>query len=508
MVGGLGFAQEQAAPAAETVEAPPPPPEATVARRMRNGTTIHSIGIEWDIRGDTNHNATCAVQYRKMGEEAWKAAMPLVRIDADTQSKYANSDRAYNMLAGSIFFLDPGTTYEVELDLADPDGGSTTETVELTTWEMPHFPKGGKTWHVAPGNGGGAGTADDPFRGIPLAHIAAQPGDIVRLHAGNYGDVNIDKVGEPGKPIVWTAAGDGEVVFHRLTVKSYHWIDGIAFRRDISPEALASGASYKYALNAAWDETSGVYVTRCVFRDYVYSILLAPDGADWYIADNDIIGHKDGPGEQYDESWKTGEGVELHHSSNCVVAYNRIQKVADGISYPTRNCDIYGNDIFDTSDDGIEADYGYANVRMWNNRIYDMANYTLSFQPQFCGPWYFFRNQVDGPFKHFIVQQWFCIHNTMPLNVIPRPRYEHADKVVYINNRRLPEEAFENGASAGYIPLPEGSPQIDAGEVLVNINDPFVKDGKPDLGAYEFGQPLPQIGPRSPEFLKMLYEGE
>lgn len=492
------FAQEEIAP----------DPTATVARRMRNGTTIHSIGIEWDLQGDTNQNAACDVRFRKQGAEEWQAAMPLVRITADIQSKYANSDRAYNMLAGSIFFLDAGTTYEVELDLQDPDGGSEKQVVELKTWDMPRFPKGGKVFHVKQGNVGGDGSAENPFSSIPDAHRVVQPGDTVLLHAGNYGDVNIDTVGEPGKHIVWRPAGDGDVIFTRLTVKSWHWIDGIKFHRDVSMEALKGGLSYKYGLNAAWDETTGVYVTRCEFRNYVYAINLAPDCELWYIADNDIVGHKDTPADQFDDSWKTGEGIELHHSANCVVAYNRIHKVADGISYPTRNCDIYGNEIFDTSDDGIEADYGYANVRMWNNRICGTANYTLSFQPQFAGPWYFIRNQVDGPFKHFIVQQWFCINNTMPEKVVPRPRYEHAEKVVYINNRRLPQEAFDNDADRGFITIPEGSPDIDAGQWLPNISEPFVKDGKPDMGAYEFGQPLPQIGPRSPEFLKALYEGE
>ena len=52
--------------------------------------------------------------------------------------------------------------------------------------------------------------------------------------------------------------------------------------------------------------------------------------------------------------------------------------------------------IFDVTDDGLEPDYGYANVRMWNNRITNVSNNSLSFQPQYCGPWYFIRNQVVG----------------------------------------------------------------------------------------------------------------
>ncbi|MFQ6048349.1 MAG: hypothetical protein ACE5K7_03185, partial [Phycisphaerae bacterium] len=40
------------------------------------------------------------------------------------------------------------------------------------------------------------------------------------------------------------------------------------------------------------------------------------------------------------------------------------------------------------------------------------------------------------------------------------------------------------------------APEIDAGAVLPNINEPFVPDGQPDIGALEFGQPLPEYGPR------------
>ncbi len=44
--------------------------------------------------------------------------------------------------------------------------------------------------------------------------------------------------------------------------------------------------------------------------------------------------------------------------------------------------------------------------------------------------------------------------------------------------------------------LKAGVPEIDGGAILPNLNDPFVSDGHPDLGAFEFGQPLPEYGPR------------
>jgi hypothetical protein len=46
-----------------------------------------------------------------------------------------------------------------------------------------------------------------------------------------------------------------------------------------------------------------------------------------------------------------------------------------------------------------------------------------------------------------------------------------------------------------YLTLASDCPAIDAGAKLPNINDGYV-GSKPDLGAYEDGQPLPTYGPR------------
>ncbi len=43
--------------------------------------------------------------------------------------------------------------------------------------------------------------------------------------------------------------------------------------------------------------------------------------------------------------------------------------------------------------------------------------------------------------------------------------------------------------------LVPGAPAINAGTAVANFNDPFVFDGQPDMGAFEFGEPLPEYGP-------------
>ncbi len=65
-------------------------------------------------------------------------------------------------------------------------------------------------------------------------------------------------------------------------------------------------------------------------------------------------------------------------------------------------------------------------------------------------------------------------------------------------NAPLPA-AYTNGVTpGGYdLRLQTNAAAIDAGQPLVNINDPFVFDGQPDCGAYEAGAPLHPYGPRT-----------
>ncbi len=66
------------------------------------------------------------------------------------------------MLAGSILFLEADTWYEIELTR---EGGSKT-TIHQKTRKIPTKPTGEATYYVKPGNGGGAGTLDNPYKGI------------------------------------------------------------------------------------------------------------------------------------------------------------------------------------------------------------------------------------------------------------------------------------------------------------------------------------------------------
>jgi len=519
----------------------------------RTSATIYSIGIEWDVIGDDNHNASASVVYRIQGAVSWNAALPLVRIDYN----------GANMLAGSILFLAPDTPYEVQVALSDPDGGAETRTSTIRTRRLPTLPSGGRTFHVIPGTGGGDGSAGNPFQGIAAAQAAAGPGDTVLIHAGSYGGrIVFDKPGTPDEYLVWKAAGDGEVLMNGLDIAAGHvWLEGITVR----DQAYAA---------MSFDSPAEVVIRRCSFFNNHYSIFLQGAGRDWYIADNTVVG--DTP---YATQSLDGEGIELNTTSGHTVAHNSITRVADGISSPFTNVDIFGNDIFDTSDDGIEADTGGPNVRMWGNRIHNAAHNGISFQPQSGAPWYIVRNQIVGnmeaAFKFRTTDRFVLLHNTIvnwgnawPGDSMMCCNEDHLLRAVARNNlwvsvqggqtwgfdagivdwrtdldydgidwgnsldafayqgityADLPSFAAASGLErhgvhvtrddcfetfdvptappspvpAQTMTLKAGCNAIDAGALLPNVDDGAFAGAAPDLGAHEYNRPPAVYGPRA-----------
>jgi hypothetical protein len=521
----------------------------TTSGGIRTYSTISSIGVEWDLIGDANHDATATVEFRAVGTVGWRLALPLVRVDYN----------GANMLAGSVLFLNQNAAYEIKLTLTDPDGGADQQTVVVSTRPVPTMPAAGRSFHVVPGSGGGSGSASDPFRGIAAGEAVAQPGDTFLVHAGNYGGrVTFTKPGTSSGYVVWKSAGDGEALFAGIDVSaSYLWLEGLTLRDQ--PFALMSKNS-----------PTGVVISRCAFFNNHYSIYLQQGGSNWYIADNTIIG--DTP---YSTESLDGEGIELNgyavDSFGHVVAHNTISNTADGISNGTYNIDVFGNDIFDTSDDGFEGDPGGVNIRVWANRIHNAAHNGISYQPQNGSPWYIIRNQLVGfmeaPFKFRTTDRSVIVHNTIVMwgkmiccndahllrsivrnnlwvsvtggqiwdfgssvkdwrsdfnndgfdwGTNPAPfRY---GGVVYPNlaafaaasgletNGRLINRttcfASFNVPGPAPVPIPPqqmtltpGCAAVDAGAILPNINDGFIGSA-PDLGAFEFGQAPPSYGPR------------
>lgn len=372
---------------------------------LRTDSTIHSISIEQDIDGDNDHDAVCTVQYRATGSIKWKNALPLMRVNfSEAVTK--------NMMAGSIMFLDPGTEYEVRLDYLDPDGGSWLYDIQVATRPMPDKPASGNIYYVEPGSGEGDGSLDNSFKGVAAAMALAQPGDTFLLKSGNYGGrVRFTVSGEAGRYITWQAAGDGEVLFSGIEVAgSYNWFEGlnITVIGDNCPAISTYGDSAENTPHdvvilgnyvSSGNSCSQCYAGNCGApgaRCSEYVVRGKRHAMYWYIADNTIVGNV-----VPNESLNTicGEGIDMgYHNSfqtGHTIAHNRISHTADAISYVGGNADIFGNEIIDVADDGIEPDYASANVRIWGNRITNAMHNAISLQDFENGmPWYIIRNQI------------------------------------------------------------------------------------------------------------------
>ena len=103
-----------------------------------------------------------------------------------------------------------------------------------------------------------------------------------------------------------------------------------------------------------------------------------------------------------------------------MVAYNRMRNQGDGI-HGTGNgslsaSDWHNNDISICTDDGLETDHGEFNIRVYRNRIVNVAHGITS-QPSRAGPVYIFRNLIynatHSPFKlHNHTTGVLLFHNT------------------------------------------------------------------------------------------------
>ena len=351
--------------------------------------TIHSLGVEWDVEdGDRDGLGVILVRPAE-SELPWQRSLNMTRIDyvyPEAIQGYGNppssEPRAFDMVAGSMFFLEENARFEVQVLLADRDGGYAQYETVVQTRAYPAIPAGAEALYVTPGGGGGSGSASDPYRGIAAAEAAASPGSLFLLGPGNYGNITFRASGSEGQPVRWAAQDrDARPNFSQVTVVAS---DVSLFGFDVrNPGGGSPGVR-------SGEGSERVGIRYFDVRGYGYSVALHRSSWDWTIVDSVLVGIND-PG----VSDFSGEGVEFNHSSGHVVAYNSISRSADGVSYPHRHCDVYNNDIFDTSDDGIEADFGYANNRFWANYVHNTRAAGISFQPQFSGPWYFLYNQVS-----------------------------------------------------------------------------------------------------------------
>lgn len=550
---------------ASTPDAAPPPacPGGPGPGAAPNGTipgalsfpfpTIRNATVVWEITGDADADSVVTVRFRKSGDATWRAGLPLRRTPAGSNEGFSWPDRH----SGSLFDLEPATTYEVEAFLLDPDGGCELRTGTFTTRAVPAAMPGAPVKAATPST----------FASIASA---AAPGDVIELAAGTYAGFSFARDGAAGKPIVIRGKGavtiDGDV---SLIGRKYVHLESVTVKGRVRAN-LSVGVSI--VKNTIQTSSDGVAATLRSENLYVADNHITGSTA-WNLAALGVSGDNRGEG-----IWITGPGH--------VVEHNFVRGFRDGISLlegseakDQYSIDIVENDLRDCADDGVEADFCFHDCRVVRNRLTNTF-IALSSQPGLGGPTYFVRNAMYNviltPFKlqrgsigdvvlHNTVvkngdalgiytdvtydRQWFRNnlflggpggtyngYSNGPGRVIsldragPAGSYDydgfgstngtfegrlgptsfaslaelrskttekHAVQVgldVFASTVAYPSSPFPAYAPPSLV-LKAGSAAEDVGVVLPNVNDGYA-GAAPDLGAYERGAAVPVYGPR------------
>jgi parallel beta-helix repeat protein len=155
--------------------------------------TFHAMGVivELETSDDPDQDAVALLQY-KTGGGNYQTGFPLSRVTG-------------TRMVGSLFWLEPGTVYDVQIVFSDPDGlldGVILESSASTREEI-SIPVPNNSFYVSPDGGGTACTLGDPCS-LAQGLNSAQPGDEVMLLGGVYyeGGMAIPRSGIQGAPIV------------------------------------------------------------------------------------------------------------------------------------------------------------------------------------------------------------------------------------------------------------------------------------------------------------------
>jgi hypothetical protein len=516
---------------------PPPPPPPSSASAV---PTFESLGLYWKPPSNPG-SAGCSVQYRRTGEATWRDGLALWYDARNAECR------------GSLVHLNPGTSYDVRLSLAD--GASTQLTASTWAENFPVartvvVPSGTTTLQITQG-----GTAS----GYVL-YTAAPEGTV--LDAGNAAAYNVT-ISAP------------YVIVRGLTLRGAQQdaIRLLAGARDVVIEANdISGWGRQRDGALGVDLDSGV---RAVCSDASLQRVVIQRNRihhPRYGANSWSSGHPQGP-----------QGITFNNcAGNHVIRYNEITSEEgryfnDGMGgsanfstagFPNADSDIYGNIVTHAWDDAIEAEGGNRNVRIWGNYM-DRTAVGVASTLTATGPVYLFRN-VQNRSRHFSHVppdsdqrnvfsksgstslgggRRYVLHNTLlqatepgsiyglgaghaiggtgstqPVtNTVSRNNifqiWKSSDTEFYqlgsgndfgydlyngsLNGATetngipgLPIYAAGNGwtsEAGGLYALATDSPGYDAGQRIANFNDAFA-GAAPDVGAHEAGAPAMRLG--------------
>ena len=334
--------------------------------------TFHCLSLYWSPEhGDAGKKVL--VKFREATEKTWRDGLPMRYNPVKTPECKAD-------YRGSIVNLKPGAEYEVALVL---EGTDVRTSLKAATWSE-KFPVA----TTIKGESGGA-TLSVNKSGSAGGYVLYDGTGCI-IDTGNNSDFGI-------------AVDASYVILRGFAIKNVKR-DGIRINKghhiviedcDISKwgseEERGFGFEMQAGVYSKYKDLHAIVIQRCKFHNPSWNSnswaedhfkgkrSRHPDGPQtivfWECQGNNVI--------RYNECWSDKDH---YYNDTMGGAYN-----AGYRGFPGADSDIYCNYVADCWDDGIEAEGGGQNVRIWNNYIENtmmiMANAVVS-----IGPLYVWRN--------------------------------------------------------------------------------------------------------------------
>ena len=334
--------------------------------------TFHCMSVYWSpANGDRDTKAL--VKFRAQGKEQWRTGLPLRYHPID-------SPECKGDYRGSLVNLEPGTSYEVALSLEGTDKWVQSRE---STWSE-RFPVG-STISIPNSDS----TVDVDKSGKPDAYVLYD-GTGCTIDLGNRGDIGI---AVNASYVILRGFTIKNVKEHGIRIFNGHHIviEDCDISRWGSESEQGWGKNYQACIFSNNRDLHAVIIQRCKMHHPAWDTnswaekhgqSTHPQGPQtivfWESEGNHVI--------RYNECWSD----ENHYFNDGMGA----GKNGSHRGFPGADSDIYCNYVASCRDDGIEAEGGDQNVRIWNNYVEDVlipiANAAVS-----IGPLYVWRN-VSG----------------------------------------------------------------------------------------------------------------
>ncbi|MBL8325078.1 MAG: hypothetical protein JNJ89_08965 [Rubrivivax sp.] len=370
--------------------------------------TPEQIGVYLPTTRAFSFATTVTVRYRRNSDAAWSQAHPLLRIRPEWS--LAGPLPVVDAFAGTIFDLQPGTAYTVELTVNEPGQPAQVATRGATTRALP-------------------ASAGAPNKTATPANVAAQlaalnPGDVLLLAEGEYLNLPLlSRSGTAANPIVIRGASRAGTVLRSSSRCLYvgNASHVVIENLTLQGSGVNSGTAASSQGVLFFNGTPGQ--TNVTLRDL--TITGVDMGIVAYAAVNGVLVYRcrlngNNPWTQAEietnATWND-DGIRLPGQGNC--AWNNTLDgfgdsfaVASGIF--SAAVYFWRNLVTMTGDDAFEADYGTRNLAFYDNHVSNCGT-LMSVDPVYGGPLYCFRNvainTMRGPFKLNNTNSGFMLYN-------------------------------------------------------------------------------------------------